>query len=109
MEWKKRLKPVPQKLESIIQRNKFEGDDVRALENEVTGADEESPGDLGVGSDEGDDSEAEVSAQGSEIDLGAEVPGTGDPEVTTDPELGWEEVLGAVIGPSGEPRTEEAR
>lgn len=99
----KRLKPVPQKLGGIIQKNKFEDEDVRALEDEVTAADEESLGDLEVGSSEYEDSEGETSEQGSEVDLSAEVPATGD---TTVPELEWEEVLGAVIGPTGEPRIE---
>jgi nuclear GTP-binding protein len=66
------------------------------------------PGDLGIESDEYDDSEEDISEQESEMDLGAEAPATGDQKGSTGPELGWEEVLGAVIGPTGKPRTEEA-
>jgi nuclear GTP-binding protein len=100
----KRLKPVPQKLGGIIQKNKFEGEDVRVLEDEVIGADEESPGNLEVGSDERDDCDEGISEQESE----PEAPATGDPIGTTDLELGWEEVLGAVIDPTAKPSSEQA-
>ena len=102
----RRLKPVPQKLGGIIQRNKFEEEDMRALEDEGTAADEEGSGGLEVGSDEDDDSDEEVSEQEQGMVSGAEVSAIGDPKCSTDPELGWEEVLGAVIGPTGKPRTE---
>ena len=103
----RRLKPVPQKLRGIIQKNKFEDEDMRALENEGTAADEESPDGLKVGSDENDDSDEEVSEQEPGMVSGAEISVVGDPKDSTDPELGWEDVLGAVIGPTGKPRTEE--
>jgi len=94
----KRLKPVSQRLRGIIQKNKFEGEDIAA--------DEGSPGDLEVENDEYEDSEEDVNEQESGMDLGAEALATGDQKGSTDPELGWEEVLGAVIGPTGKPRTE---
>ena len=92
----KGLKPIPQKLAGIIQKNKFEDEDIAAVN--------ESPDDLEIESDEYEDSEVDVSEQESES---AETPATGDQNGNTDPELGWEEVLGAVIGPTGKPRTEE--
>jgi nuclear GTP-binding protein len=98
-DWEKGLKPVPQRLASIIQKNKFEDEDIAT--------DEESPGDLEIQSDEHYDSEVDVSEEEPEMDLGKEIPATGDQNGSTDPELGWEEVLGAVIGPTGKPRTEE--
>lgn len=103
----KRLHPVPQKLGSIIQKNKFEDEDVRALEDEVTAADEENPDDSEIGSDEYGDCE-EVSVQEPEVDSGAEPPATGDLQDTTDTKLGWEDVLGVVVGPATKPRIEEA-
>jgi hypothetical protein len=101
----KRLKPVPQRLGGIIQKNKFEEEDIRALEEEDPASDEGSLGDLEVGIHEYDDGEEEFNAQESKVDLGAEVLAPSDPGGA---ELGWEEVLGAVIGPTGKPRTEEA-
>ena len=95
----KGLKPIPQKLGGIIQKNKFEGEDIAAVDG--------SPGDLEIEGDEYDDSEVDVSEQESEMELGAETPATGEQKDSTDPELRWEEVLGAVIGPTGKPRTEE--
>ena len=95
----KELKPVPQRLASIIQKNRFEDEDIEA--------DEGSPGDLEVQSDEYYDSEVDSSEQEPEMDLSAETLASSDQKGTIDPELGWEEVLGAVIGPTGEPRTEE--
>ena len=103
----RRLKPVPQKLGGIIQKNKFEDEDMRALEDEGTAADEESLGDLKVGSDEIDDSDEGVGEQEPGMESGAEVLAMDDLKTGTDPELGWEEVLGAVLGPTGKPRTEE--
>lgn len=95
----KGLKPIPQKLASIIQKNKFEGEDIAAVDGSL--------GDLDLEGDEYDDSEVDVSEQESETELSADTPVTGDQKGNTDPELGWEEVLGAVIGPTGKPRTEE--
>ena len=95
----KGLNPIPQKLAGIIQKNKFEGEDIAAVDG--------SPGDLEIESDGYDDSEVDVSEQESEMELGAETPTTGEQKDSTDPELGWEEVLGAVISPTGKPRTEE--
>ena len=95
----KELKPVPQRLRSIIQKNKFEDEDIAG--------DEGSPGDLEIQSDESYDSEVGGSEQEPEMDLDTGILAAGDQKGSTDPELGWEEVLGAVIGPTGKPRTEE--
>ncbi len=95
----KGLKPVPQKLAGIIQKNKFEGEDIGTVDG--------SPDDLEIESDEYDDSEVDVSEQESELELSAETQATADQKDSTDPELGWDEVLGTVIDPTGKPRTEE--
>jgi nuclear GTP-binding protein len=78
----KELKTVPQKLGGIIQKNKFEGDDVRILEDD--GEVEESEGDSENSSD---DSDAAI----VEEDEDEQGP------ITT-AEVGWDDVFGAVVG-----------
>lgn len=81
----KRLKPVPQKLSGIIQKNKFEGEDVKAIEEPEGLADsEEEP--------EGDEGDSEPDEAGDE----------------DAPELDWEDVFGAVEGPTGQVRPKSA-
>jgi nuclear GTP-binding protein len=82
----KELKAIPQKLGGIIQKNKFEGDDVRVLEEDevdVEGYGEDSDGP----SDEPDDD----LVTGEDADEGAEGP-------IAAAEVGWDDAFGAVVG-----------
>lgn len=74
------LKPVPQKLRGIIQKNKFEADDIRPLEEVI--------------SDEGEDGEEDDDEDSSDTGSGSEEEGQPADEST----LGWDDVFGAVIG-----------
>ena len=79
----KGLKTIPQKLGGIIQMNKFEGDDVKSIEEEGEGVDvsEESGN---QSSESGDDT--------TDDETGTENETTGSPKV------GWDDVFGAVVG-----------
>ncbi|KAG8868192.1 GTPase required for pre-60S ribosomal subunit nuclear export and maturation [Serendipita sp. 405] len=76
----KELKPVPQKLSGIIQKNKFEQEDIREEDEE----DGDGDGDDGEEPTEEDDSPD--SAMGLED------------ETNHDKSLKWDDVLGAVVG-----------
>ncbi|PVG01829.1 NGP1NT-domain-containing protein [Serendipita vermifera] len=82
----KELKTVPQKLGGIIQKNKFEGDDVRPLEEEQT-----------LESAEADEDDEKVSS-GDENSNSDGPSQSEDEEVQSDEELGWDDVMGAVMG-----------
>lgn len=83
----KELKPVPQKLGGIIQKNKFEGDDIRVLDEG-----EELEGSVEDGSDSSENSED------SEADEDEEAGVNEDATPATAAEVGWDDVFGAVVG-----------
>jgi nuclear GTP-binding protein len=81
----KELKTIPQKLGGIIQKNKFEGDDVRVLEEDDGGV-EDSEEDSENSSDDSDAGIVEEDADEDEQ----------GPVATA--EVGWDDVFGAVVG-----------
>jgi nuclear GTP-binding protein len=85
----KELKPALQKLGGIIQKNKFEGEDMRPLEEEQvvgpgTANDDEADG------NEDPDSDSYSQSSSSEDQSNNE-------NVRSDEELGWDDVMGAVM------------
>lgn len=95
----KELKPVPQKLGGIIQKNKFEGEDVRVLEEDE---EDELEGSEDTG-DESDDSENNDAISNEEVSEDEETTGK-------NAEVGWDDVFGAVVGvdPLAEPAAGKA-
>jgi nuclear GTP-binding protein len=79
----KELKPVPQKLRGIIQKNKFEGDDIQPLEE-----------DLMEGTEEEDDTD------GTEDSSDAKSGNEEDDDDDDEGALEWDDVFEAVVGRS---------
>jgi nuclear GTP-binding protein len=86
------LKPVPQKLGGIIQKNKFEAEDIQTLEEPFdTGApDDEEASNDGFNDEDEEESNVEVAGDDSDKDV----------EEDENP-LEWDDVFGAVVGSSG--------
>ena len=90
----KELKPVPQKLGGIIQKNKFEGDDVRLLDESEQLEGSEDDGDASELSGDGDTEDDEDANDGED----ATAP-------TASTEVGWDDVFGAVVGLDSKPES----
>lgn len=79
----KELKPVPQKLSGIIQKNKFESEDIKDLKEEIEA----------------------LESEGSQVDSEQDEEDEDVEEMQEERELDWEDVFGAVTGAKVVPTT----